>query len=212
MTQLYLAAFAATLAFSAALAAAPAADEPKDTDRSEPPGAAVEVKINVKKDKLTLDLGGKTSEEFKKMIEEAAKSGKYPDAAAVDLEIEFKNSSDKDVSIQFAGDSNQLTLDVKGPGVVNAETQRAFTREFRIPKPITLAPGKSHTIELKALKYGFRGVARSTFLTEPGEISITAVYQTAVSPAPKDAKDAGDNFGAVKLISAPVKFKVEEKK
>jgi hypothetical protein len=211
MARSFLFSLTALLAFSVAAVAAPA-EEPKEKSKSDPPGVPIEVKINLKKDKVTLDLGGKSSEEFKKSLEEAAKTGKYPDATAVDLEIEFKNTGDKDVSIQFGGDSNQLTLEVKGPGVVNAETQRAFTREFRVPKPITLAPGKSHTLELKSLKYGFRGVARSTFLTEPGEITLTAVYQTAVSPAPKDAKDAGDGYGAVKLTSAPVKLKVEEKK
>jgi hypothetical protein len=102
--------------------------------------------------------------------------------------------------------------DVKGPGAISAETQRAFTREFRAPKPVAIAPGKSHTIELKGLKYGFRGVSHQAYLTEPGEYTITAVYATAVSPAPKDAKDAGDGYGAVKLTSAPVKLKVDEKK
>jgi hypothetical protein len=102
--------------------------------------------------------------------------------------------------------------EVKGPGAIIVDTQRAFTREFRAPKAVVIAPGKSHTIELKELKYGFRGVSHQAYLTEAGEYTITADYVTAVSPAPKNAKDAGDGYGAVSLTSAPVMLKVEEKK
>jgi hypothetical protein len=206
-----LVAFLSLVAFAAAAARAPAAEE-KEKSKSDPAGVPVEIKVVLRKDTIPLDLGGQSTEEFKKALDEAKKTGKYPAATAVDLEVVFTNTGEKDISLQFGGDSNRLNLEVKGPGAVSAETQRIFTREFRAPKPVVIAAGKSHSIALKGLQYGYRGVSHQAYLTAPGDYTITAVYQTAVSPAPKDAKDAGDGFGAVTFTSAPAKLKVEEKK
>ena len=41
--------------------------------------------------------------------------------------------------------------------------------------------------------------------------TLAASYKTWISPAPKDAKDGGDGFGAVTLTSASEKVKVEVK-
>ncbi len=45
---------------------------------------------------------------------------------------------------------------------------------------------------------------------EGGEYSITATYSTAVSPAPKGAKEEGEGFGRVLVPTLPVKIKVVE--
>jgi hypothetical protein len=107
---------------------------------------------------------------------------------------------------------NVLTLNLKGPGAVSVSPNRAVTADFRLPKTITIAAGKSHSFPaLKSLIYGFRGVGAQAYWTRAGTYTLTASYTTAVSPAPKDAKDAGQGFGFVTVTSAPVKVKVEAK-
>jgi hypothetical protein len=103
-------------------------------------------------------------------------------------------------------------LDLKGKDAVNEALKGiAFTLEFRVPKSTTLAPGKSVEIPIKTLSYGMRGASHRSYWIEPGEYTLTATYQTAVSPAPKGSADAENGFGKVALTTAPIKLKVEGK-
>jgi hypothetical protein len=95
---------------------------------------------------------------------------------------------------------------------VSIEPLLAFTADFRVPKTITLAAGKSYAFPaIKSLSNGFRGQARKTYWTEAGEYALSATYTTAVSPAPKGAKKVEEGFGQVTVTGAPVKIKVEAK-
>jgi hypothetical protein len=108
-----------------------------------------------------------------------------------------------------------VQLDVKGAAqsnVVNIMPRGQFTADFRAPKVMTLAPGKTYSIAIKSLQYGFRGVAKSTYWTEPGEYIVTASYKTAISPAPQGSKEAEKGFGNAIITSDPVKVKVEAAK
>jgi hypothetical protein len=96
--------------------------------------------------------------------------------------------------------------------VVSIMPMGAFTLDFRAPKVMTLASGKTFSIPIKSLQYGFRGVAKSSYWTEPGEYTITAGYKTAISPAPKGSKEAEKGFGNAVVTSDPVKVKVEAPK
>lgn len=55
----------------------------------------------------------------------------------------------------------------------------AFTADFKLPKAVTLAAGKSHEIPVKAFADGMRGFSRLVFWTGPGEYKLTAKYQLA---------------------------------
>lgn len=169
----------------------------------------LELKIVAKKDSYTLDTGGKTPKEFKEMLEDiAAKMKKRerapqpPRPAAIDLVIEVKNTSKADVALTVEGDSNVVTLDVKGPSVIDIKPQLAFTADFRIGKTIKLEPGKTYEIPVKALSDGFRGASRWIYWTEPGEYTIGATYQLGTA----------DGGKGTLLKAEPIKVKVEEKK
>lgn len=169
----------------------------------------LELKVIAKKDTITLDTDGKSSKEYKPMLEDIAakiKKGERapqpPRPPAVELTLQIKNTGKKDVTIHVQGDANVFTLDVKGPGVVTLQPQLAFTTDFRLPRPITLEAGKSHEITVKALSDGFRGASRWIYWTEPGEYTIGATYQLATSDGGKGAL----------LKAEPIKVKVEEKK
>lgn len=180
-----------------------------DEAKPDAPKVPLELKLTAKKDTYTLDLGGKTPAEFRKLLDT---DGRPPATPAVELELEVKNVGDKEVKVLFGGDPVQVVLDLKGRGAETRKPQLAFTREFRIPMEVALAAGKSKTIAITNLTSGFRNASIFSYWTEPGEYTLTATYVTGVSPKPKDAKDAFDGFGQVKLTSNTIKIKVEEKK
>ncbi|HJZ53314.1 MAG TPA: hypothetical protein VKE74_00055 [Gemmataceae bacterium] len=184
-----------------------------DKPKADPPATPLELTITGKTITYPLDTGGLSGTESRKKIEEAVKAGgKVPAPPAVDLVAEIKNTSDKPVKVWVKGDPVVLELTLKGEGAVNVNPKLFFTNELRLPEAVEIAPGKSHPIPVKSLASGFRGVARGSYWTEPGEYELVATLKTGVSPAPKGAKDGGDGFGIVTLTSAPLKIKVEGKK
>src|SRR5262249_36455430 len=132
-----------------------AADEPKkDSPKSDPPGVPVEARLVATKATYKLDLGGKSAEEFRKLIADAEKTGRYPEPPAVELVLELKNTGDKDVQVWIGGDAVKLMLELKGPAAENVPLKgKAFTSDFRLPKPTTLKPGKTHEIKIAKLTY-----------------------------------------------------------
>jgi hypothetical protein len=199
--------FAAGMLMAFALPLAARGDEPKQAD------LPLKAKLVAKKDTYKLDLDGKSGEEFRKILKDAEKAGKVPAPPMVDMVLEITNTSDQEVKFWVEGDPNELQLDVKGPNVVSLTPQKAFTADFRAAKVITLAAGKTHSIPITSLQYGFRGTSKYSYWTEPGEYTVTASYKTAISPAPKGAKEADKGFGfSVVATTEPVKVKVEAPK
>jgi hypothetical protein len=187
----------------------------EDKPKADPEGTPLELTITGKTAKYTLDTGGMTAAEYKKMIEGAAKGkgfGKPPATPAVDLVVEIKNTSDKPVNVWVKGDTVTLTLELKGKGAVNAPYRGPVTLEFRIPEAVEIAAGKTHTIPVKSLTSGFRGFGHYAYWTEPGDYELIATLQTGMNPPPKGAKEGMDGFGMVKVVSPAFKVTVEEKK
>ena len=198
------------LPFLLVAAAAPAlgarADEPKKAD-----DGPVTAKLVAKTTTYKLDLGEMKADDFKKMLKDAEKGGKWPKPPDVDLSLELTNTSDKEVMVWIAGDATRLDLDLKGPGAVSIAPNVPMTREFRAPVATTLAPGKTASMDIKSLSFGVRNKSKFAYWAEPGEYTLGATFTTAVSPAPKDAKDVQDGFGKVVLTAEPIKLKVEAK-
>jgi hypothetical protein len=168
----------------------------------------VALKLVAKTDKYKFDGGGKTPAEYKKELEDiAAKSKKgglvrAPKPPAVDLVLQLTNTGKGDVTIYVGGDTNVFTFDLSGgAGVVTMNSGLAFTTDFRLPKAVTLAPGKSYEIPVKQLSDGSRGMSRFVYWTGPGEYKLSATYTLA---------DQDGGKGAV-LKSEPVKITVTEK-
>src|SRR5262249_22841377 len=162
--------------------------------------------------------------EFRKEV------GTKPPPAEVDLELEVRNTGDKEIRIytvgeyelgkrQDGGDYVELGFKLEGPGAVSGTLQEAYTTPATPgPASTALAPGKSFRLPIKRLLYGTPGVAthiyKAACWTQPGEYTLTASFKTGVSPAPEGAKDTGfaGGFGYVTLTSAPVTLQVVDKK
>jgi hypothetical protein len=176
---------AATLFALLLLSARPmGAAEPKGVRKTDPPGAPLELRLTSKRASYPLDLGGKTAEEFRKQLKDAEKSGKLPPPPAVKLVLDLRNTGDKDVQVQIGGDNSDLLLHLKGPGAVSVDAKRAFTLDFRAGRTVTLAPGKSATIEMDSLSYGFREQSRQSSRTGSSPATTRCPPATS-SPSPR---------------------------
>jgi hypothetical protein len=175
------------------------------------PELPVTATLVAKQTTYPLDLGGMTAEAFKKAALDAVKAGKAPPAPpAVDLVLELKNTSKNEVKVWVSGNAVQLDLDLKGPGALSVKPPLVFTAVIAPPKAITLAPGKTHTIPVKSLKYGKSGMSDWAYWTKAGEYTLAATYKTGINPPPKGSTKRG-GFDIVTLTAAPLKLKVEEK-
>ena len=194
-----------TIVLSLTLMAAAVADDDKGPT-ADPKGTPLELSITGKK--TAYPLGAVPSaEELKKLADADARLPKPP---AVELKAVVKNTGDKPVRLWSKGDPVVLTLELKGDGAVNLEPKLAFTREFRAPETVEVAPGKTVEIPVKSLTSGFRGQSKYSYWTKPGEYELVATLKTGVNPIPQGAKEQ-DGFGLVKLTSAPFKVTVEKK-
>ncbi len=190
-------------------AVASADDKPAEKAKAGP----LELSVTGKKTEYTLDSGGLSAADYKERLRAIAKGGQRPPATpTVELVVEIKNISDQPVTVWTSGDPFILDLKLSGKGAMNLAPLLAMTQEFRIPTSTTIAPGKSHTIPIKSLTSGMRGISKYAYWTEPGEYELVAELRTGVSPAPKGAQDAGEGFGVVTLKSEPFKVTVVEKK
>jgi hypothetical protein len=171
------------------------------------PESPIQLKLIAKTATYKFDGGGKTPAEYKAYLEDVAKKlgagakVEPPKALAVDLVLELRNTSKEEQTIHVGGDVNVYTFGLGGgAGVVTMPNPVRFTTELRLPKAVTLAPGKSHEIPVKQLSDGLRGAARLIFWTGPGEYKLAATYQLATNDGKK----------AAELTSAPVTITVTE--
>ncbi len=185
------------------------ADDSKPTDKgkTDPPGVPLAATLTSKPASYALDLDGKTADEVRKQME----AGVYPAPPAVDLSLEIRNTGDKDLLIRMGGTTTIINLDLKGPAAVSVAFKGRVANHLVVaPKTITLAPGKSQSVPINSLAFGFKD-SHAAYWLAPGKYTLTASYKTTVSPAPAKAIAADEGFGTTTIISAPLILAVEGK-
>ncbi len=168
----------------------------------------IEAKLILKKTTFKLEP---SSDELKKQLKDAEKTGRYPTPPVFEMALEVRNRSDKEVQVWHKGDPVSVTFELKGPGAAKRTPRLAFTAIYHVPQAIKLAPGKSLTMPLRGLTGGFRGASEYTYWTEPGEYTLTAKLNTGISPAPEGIKAQEDGFARVAVSSDSIKIMVEGK-
>lgn len=181
------------------------AQEPKEGSK---PMLGVSLEVVAKKNVYIFEGGGKSPAEYKQHLEAIAarlKKGDLvdpPKPLNVDLVLRLINTTQEPITIHVGGDPNIYTFTLSGgAGVVTMNNPVAFTTDFRLPKPVTLAPGKSYEIHVPVLADGHRGLSRLLFWTGPGEYTLSAEYTLADAEGQKTAV----------IKSAPVKITVQAK-
>jgi hypothetical protein len=160
------------------------------------------MRLVAKKDTYALDLGGKSPNEFRKLLKDIDPFGRgekpIPPGPVVDLEFVVTNTSDKPVTIMWGGDdASTLNFELKGPGAVGVST-RLTTTDLKVSTPVTIAPGRSFTHPVTQLASYPRG-KNSWYWTEPGEYTLTARWQQDGPKEGEKGSDAG---------TEPIKLKV----
>lgn len=158
--------------------------------------------------KYSLDSKAKSEDELKNGFA----TDIFPNPPQVDLKLVIKNTSDKPVSVWTSGDPVTIDLELKGKGVVRVAPRMMMTQEFRGPKAVEIAAGKSVELPLKSLAGGKRGIGHYVYWSQAGEYELIATINTAVSPAPKGADATDKGFGKVQVASQAFKLTVDAKK
>lgn len=174
-------------------------------DKKEPPPKSVDpisVRLMAKKATYVLDRQGMTAEKYR----EAVKEGKIA-PPAIDLVLEFTNTTKDDMDITVAGASPRLLLDLKGQeGIEKRTTERPRNPTVRI----ILKPGQTHSLPITRLAgYSDRTTDDQLFWTEPGEYTLTASFETNIrEPRSKDGVRAAFISRMKAYPAAPIKMQV----
>jgi RNA polymerase sigma factor (sigma-70 family) len=188
-----------------------------NTGRTEPAGVRLTAQVVGARDFYTLDLGGLLAEEFRKRLgygpqRPGVGGGALPPSPEVGLRLEMTNTGKEEVRIRVRGDSNKLTIDLKGPGAVYASlTGMVVAPIRREPEILVVAPGQTVVVaDTATLAFPKPDVGSQAYWTAPGEYRLTVSYLVDLSPAPDKAPYAGGGFGQVTVHSAPITLKVVE--
>jgi hypothetical protein len=98
----------------------------------------------------------------------------FPPAPAVDLVFELRNTSKHEMHCLLGDDDMSFALELEGPGAMSVQAARAFTQEKRRHRIEKVAPGKTLSLPIKRLAYGYRGEAYRAYWTAAGDYTLTA--------------------------------------
>jgi RNA polymerase sigma factor (sigma-70 family) len=182
---------------------------PPGAGKTVPPGVPVAIRLKSARDTYVLDRGGKSAKEYLEQIKNTNKASVFP-PPAVELTIEVRNTSDKELKLWTGGDPVKIALELKGPGAHSQPLPVVFDTVFKPPQTTVLGPGKTFTFKLSSLQFGFRGESHAAYWAEEGKYTLGAVVDTGVSPAPKEAtpSELDKSVGLVRLVSEPIKLNV----
>jgi uncharacterized protein (TIGR03067 family) len=183
----------------------------------EPAGTPLAAVLKANKATYKLDLGGRSAERFRKVATARDRfDAGGPSSPTVDLVLEVRNTSAKEVQLFTLPDLAEVKLSLKGPDALTVHMQGPFQLDRRLPKPITLAPGKAFTRPIRSLNHGHRDIEFRSYWLAPGDYTLTASFHTAMVPPPAGAvlydgrlgEPQLKGFGVVTVTTAPLTLKV----
>jgi hypothetical protein len=125
-------------------------------------------------------------EEARHRLRNLQSKGELPPPPPVGLELELKNTGVRPLEVRLGGDESDLSLDVKGPGVLRLPAPSREAPPLLRPQTLRLAPGASHLLPLERLIAGSRGHVEYVYLTEPGEYPLTVRLPVKVNGEPAE--------------------------
>lgn len=168
-----------------------------------PPSVPLEATLKSLKETYSLDLKGKTPEEFAKQVQ----GWPLPPSPNVDLVLTLRNKGIK--TLTFHRDI-LLSLYLTGEGAMNHPEYTYQTEGFgEERKKVTLAPGKTYEIPIQSLD---RGHGEQSYWLLQGEYMLHADCFVTVIPAREgDDKSSGD-LVFVNIDAPPLRVKVVAEK
>jgi dipeptidyl aminopeptidase/acylaminoacyl peptidase len=168
-----------------------------------PQSAPLEATLTSQKETYTLDLNGKTPEEFAKHVQ----GWPLPPSPKVDLVLTLRNKGTK--TLTFHRDI-LLSLYLTGDGAMN-HPMYSYQTEGRgdEPKKVTLAPGKTYEIPIQSLD---RDHGERSYWLLQGEYTLHASCFICVAPAPDGVDKSSGDLVFVDIKAPPLRVKVVEEK
>jgi hypothetical protein len=169
----------------------------------EPQSVPLEATLTSQKETYTLDLNGKTPEEFAKQV----RGWPLPPAPKVDLVLTLRNKGTK--TLTFHRDV-LLSLHLTGEGAMNHPMYSYQTAGLGDePKKVTLAPGKTYEIPIQSLD---RDHGERSYWLLPGEYMLHADCHVTVAPAPDGDDKPSGGLVFVNIKAPPLRVKIVAEK
>jgi dipeptidyl aminopeptidase/acylaminoacyl peptidase len=170
---------------------------------AEPPSVPLEATLKSLKETYTLDLNGKTPEEFAKQVQ----GWPLPPSPKVDLVLTLRNKGTK--ALTFDRDV-LLSLHLTGQGAMN-HPMFSYQTEGRgeEPKKVTLEPGKTYDIPVQSLD---RGYGEQSYWLLQCEYMLHASCHVTVRPAPDGDDKSSGGLVFVNINAPPLRVKVVAEK
>ncbi len=169
----------------------------------EPQSVPLEATLASQKETYTLDLNGKTPEEFAKQV----RGWPLPPSPKVDLVLTLRNKGTKTLTLHR---DILLSLYLTGDGAMN-HPMYSYQTEGRgdEPKKVTLAPGKTYEIPIQSLD---RGHGEQSYWLLPGEYTLHASCYIWISPVPDGVDKLSDGSDFVSFKAPPLRVKIVAEK
>lgn len=92
------------------------------------------------------------------------------------LKLRFTNTSDKDFTFRYGGDTSTIFLTVKGPAAINLPHMGPMTDDYQMGKPTTIKAGATKDLTIEELRNGDRAMSR-WLIGKPGKYTITLRFK-----------------------------------
>lgn len=130
---------------------------------------------------VRLDLAGKSNDEYRRQLMQAARKGDLPLPPMVRLAFTLRNTGKRNLDIRLGDSTTELRLDIRGKGVIRLPTVSGIKPPVLEPRTLSLRPGETYNFRIDRLIAGSRGQLEYVFLTEPGEYTLIAHLQLTVA-------------------------------
>lgn len=158
------------------------------------PPNAVDKAVTVQSLSFPFEPGGKTSKEFRSMLEEAAFMKAHKAPPEVDLTLQIGNPTNRPLLLHFDDPRAELRLSLTGPGVLRLDAP-AGTDPFAGQRDMQLAPGARKELAINRLVEGSRKHPVYCYWTEPGDYQLRAILRLPVEV---------DGRTVLRTVSGPV--------
>jgi hypothetical protein len=119
-------------------------------------------------------LAERNGDAARRELLKAQRGGKLPFPPAVSLELVLVNTGKLPVEVRLGDATANLALDLTGDGVLRMPAPDAETPESLRPRTLQLEPGNELVLHIDRLVAGSPGKLEYIYLTEPGELTLTA--------------------------------------
>lgn len=158
---------------------------------------------------FTLARGGRSPKALREELQAAARTGQLPPPPRIDLALEVRNRGDRPLYLEIGVPGTELTLDLRGPGVLRLPAAGMPIPPFLAPRRVRLAPGASYFLPIDCLVGGSRGHLSALYWTAPGRYTLTARYRVGTSSVPADGDRESRAWALHTFTSPPVTVQVE---